>query len=88
MSLQYKVMDAWRWRSLTRWWGQRARLRAEEQQALQKALMRMGHILAGGYTKYGKFKAAQEIQAALNCITAGKDVVTPLEISYDGDILR
>ena len=87
LSLQYKVMDAWRWRSLQGWWNQREKLREEEKAALQQALLRIGRILAKGHTKYGKRAAAQAMETALAAVISGKDVVTPSEISYDGDIL-
>jgi len=54
LSLQYKVMDEWRWRSLYRWWQKRQQLAPAEQAALQQSLLRIGLILAKGYQKYGK----------------------------------
>ncbi|MBP5296455.1 MAG: hypothetical protein J6Y94_03900, partial [Bacteriovoracaceae bacterium] len=87
LSLEYKVMDAWRWQSLVRWWGRRACLTPPERQALAQALQRLGRILERGFQKYDKPLAAAQIGHALTFITAGKDIVTPHEISYDEDIL-
>ena len=80
LSLQYKVMDAWRWHSLLGQWPQRSNLAVAEQVALQQALLRIGRILALGYTKYGKLAQAAQVNATLAFLKAGKDVVTPREI--------
>jgi glycosyltransferase involved in cell wall biosynthesis len=84
LSLQYKVMDEWRWKSLLRWWQKRTQLTLEEQQALQQALLRIGDILSKGYQKYAKPALAAQYAKDCQAIAAAKDVVTASGITYDG----